>query len=81
MPKWRRTIKFRDAIGEDTSPEGIDAAATRVMDRLAKTTAPVSRIEKARDMAADDPETALLVFNDGLNRIYDWADDQRVWLA
>lgn len=81
MGRWTKTIKLKDAIGEDVSGDGILKASSEVMRRLTGTGAPCAKIERARDMAKHDPETALLVFNDGLDRIYDWADDNRVWLA
>ena len=70
MGKWRTTIKIKDAIGEDTSADGIMNAASAIIDRLAGTGAPYAKIEKARDIAKHDTDTALLVFNDGLDRLY-----------
>ena len=81
MAKWTRTIKIKDALSNDTSADGIRAASSTIMSRLKGAGAPLARVEKARDIAAHDPETALLVFNEGLNKIYDWADENRVWLA
>ena len=80
MGKWQRTIKIKDLLDGDTSPEGIIRASDGIIDRLSGKGAPYARIEKARDMAKHDAETALLVFNDGMDRIYDWADDNRVWI-
>ncbi len=71
-------MKIKDLLGEEETPEAIKAAADGIIQRLPG--APTSRLAKAREMADSDPETALLVFNDGLNRVYDWADSNRIWL-
>lgn len=81
MSKWRKTIKIKDALNGDVSSQGIIKAADTIMSRLAGSGAPFMKIEKAKDMACHDPETALLVFDDGMDRIYDWADEERVWLS
>ena len=79
MRRWQRTVKIRDLLTDEETPEAIKKAADGIIERLPN--APTSRLKKARDMAEADPETALLVFNDGLNRVYDWADEHRVWLS
>ena len=79
MTRWTRTIQIRDLLTGDESAEAIKGAADGIISRLPD--APTSRIAKARDMADDDPETALLVFNAGLDAVYDWADFNRVWLS
>lgn len=81
MSKWRKTINIKDAMSDDVSASGIKKAADTIMGRLSGSGAPYAKLEKARDMAGHDPETALLVFNDGMDRLYDWADDNSVWLA
>ena len=80
MSHWKQTIKIRDLLTEDSSADAIKTAAAELVLRLPNS-APTSRLQKAQAMADSDPETALLVFNDGMSRIYDWADDNRVWLA
>lgn len=80
MARWLQTIKIKDLLGSEEGPDAIIAAADGIKSRLPEG-APVSQLTKARDMANVDPETALLVFNDGMDRIYDWADRNRVWLA
>jgi hypothetical protein len=75
---WKQRVKIKDLLTEEETPEAIKRAADGIIQRLPW--APTNRLAKARDMADADPETALLVFNDGLNRVYDWADANRVWL-
>ena len=79
MTRWTRKVQIRDLLTDDESAEAIKAVANAIISRLPD--APTSRIAKARDMADEDPETALLVFNAGLDAVYDWADFNRVWLS
>ena len=80
MTRWTRTIQIRDLLTGDESAEAIKGAADGILSRL-PSDVPTARIVKARDMADADPETALLVFNSGLDAVYDWADFNRVWLS
>lgn len=80
MGRWTRTINIKQHLTEDVSAAGIKSAAAAISAALPKS-AWKSGLQKAADMADSDPETALLVFNDGLDRVYDWADANRVWLA
>ncbi len=79
MAGWKRTVKIKHLLTDEETPEAIKKAADGIISRLPD--APTAKLEKARDMADSDPETALLVFNDGLSRVYDWADANRVWLG
>lgn len=83
MSKWKQTINIKQHLSGDVSAEGIKKAATAITSEVAAvtSTAPMIRFVAAYDMADADPETALLVFNDAMDRLYDWADDNRVWLA
>lgn len=80
MSKWKKTINIKDLLTEEETPEAIKRAADGIIERL-PSTAPTRRLVKARAMADSDPETALLLFNDGLGYVYDWADENRVWLG
>lgn len=80
MAKWKQTIQIKDLLTEGTDAETIKTAADGIVSRL-PSSAPTSRLIKAKEMADTDEETALLVFNDGLDRVYDWADDNRIWLG
>lgn len=80
MSRWIQTIKIKDLLSDADDAEAIKSAANGILSRV-PTSAPTAKLAKARDMADEDPETALLVFNDGMNRLYDWADANRVWLA
>jgi hypothetical protein len=79
---WRKTVKIKDLLTDDETPEAIKAAATGIRKRLpGAPDALLRKMSKARDMADADPETALLVFNDALSGIYSWADAERIWLS
>lgn len=80
MSKWKQTIQIKDLLAAGTDAAAIKKTADAIIERL-PTEAPTSRLIKARDMADDDADTALLVFNRGLDSIYDWADDNSIWLA
>lgn len=80
MSRWLQTINIKDLLTDDEDAETIKAAASGIISRVPKS-APTAKLAKAREMADEDAETALLVFNDGLNRLYDWADANRVWLV
>lgn len=80
MGNWKVKVKIKDLFGSEGGAEAIKSAAEGIVSRL-PAGAPTSQLIKARDMADADPETALLVFNDGMSRIYDWADANRVWLS
>lgn len=76
---WKATVNIKDVLTDEETPEAIKRAADAIIKRLPG--APHRLIMKARGMANEDPETALLVFNEGLNRVYDWADQNRIWLG
>ena len=80
MARWLKKVQIRDLLTEGQDAETIKTAADGIIARL-PSEAPTSRLTKAKNIADQDPETALLVFNDGMNRIYDWADERRVWLS
>jgi len=79
MTHWTRTIQIRDLLTGEEDSEAIKRVADGLISRLPD--APMDRISKARSMADEDPEVALLVLNRGLDAIYDWADFNRVWLS
>jgi len=79
MTHWNRTIQIRDLLTGDDDADAIKRVADGLISRLPD--APMDRISKARNMADEDAETALLVLNSGLDAIYDWADFNRVWLS
>lgn len=78
MAAWKRTVKIKHFLTDEETPEAIKRAADGIIKCLPG--APTAKLAKARDMADADPETALLIFNDGMNSIYDWADMERIWL-
>jgi hypothetical protein len=79
MSKWRKTVKLRDLITGDTSPDAIKALANGIIERLPL--APHRSAREALDLVDSDPEGALDAVNDALDFVYDWADENRVWIA
>lgn len=82
MTKWKQTISINEHLSDDVSAEGIKRAAAGVTCAIkaASADAPIAGLQKASEMADEDSKTALLVFNDALHQLYDWADWNRVWL-
>lgn len=80
MGRWVRTIGIDHLITTDTTSGGIIKASEALIDLLTKEGAPMRLIAKAKAEALEDPEAALALFNSGLNRIYDWADENRIWV-
>lgn len=80
MAAWSRTINIKQFLSNGEDAEAIKSAADGIV-KVLPADAPYERLIKAKQMADDDPETALLIFNSGLDLIYDWADAHRVWLA
>lgn len=76
---WRKKVNIKDLLTEEETPEAIKRAAAGIIERLP--TAPATALRKASEMADEDPETALLLFNAGLDTVYDWADRERIWLG
>jgi hypothetical protein len=81
MGRWKKSISIREAIGEGDSEAGIISAAEAIHALLSDTDAPVEGLMEARDMAKTDTDAALEMFNDTLKEIYDWADENGVWLG
>ena len=81
MQKWKQTIKLKHLLGPDTSPEAIKKLAQGALGALQNTSAPCAGFEKALKLADEDEEVALLVVNDAMNTLYDWANANRVWIA
>lgn len=81
--KWTRTLQIKDLLTKETTSEAIVKAANGIYDRLPiDTPATVKEaFRKAVSYAEKDAEVGLMVFNDGMEKLYDWADDTGVWVA
>lgn len=80
MAKWVKTIAFRDFITGDTSPAGVAYTAKQMMAVLATTNAPTMALAEAQKRADAGDEYSWLLLDHALDRIYDWADANRVWI-
>lgn len=90
MAGWRKTIDIKKLINRD--PENIDPAYVAALgEEVAalllretteeeKTFGLMSMIEAFEDIDPTD-ENAVGVFNNELSNLYDWADDERIWLG
>lgn len=78
---WRQTLHLRQFLDDDTSGEGVKRAATGIIGVLGDHHSQSIKFKKALDFVETDAEVALLVFNDAMNQLYDWADNEKVWIA
>lgn len=92
--KWLTTVNIKDLLSEDDSEEAVIAAATGIVERLQPLTDPAlggslvdsidastlsEILDSFRDLAERNPDVDE--FNWVLAGLYDWADDNRVWLG
>lgn len=90
MGRWRKTIKLKDLLSEDDSPENVRRVAAKVTARLKREPEydPFGDdvfsdvVERMNDIAKSDMAgCGCDRFNDVLADLYDWADAERVWIA
>ena len=81
MANWKRTLHIKHLLSEQTDSATIIAAATKIAEKAKPIGAPTAKFDKAITFAATDEDIALLVFDDAMNDLYDWADDNLVWVA
>jgi len=79
MPFWKKTMTIRHLITDDTDFAAIVGLAQGVLDNQIYT-GPRRNFIKAMELAETDPETALILVNQGMNQLYDWADMNYVWI-
>lgn len=83
---WKHTINIKDLLtADDESPREIERTAKAIAERLRKASPEPSDelryiIEEFEDISAED-KRPLLLFNDTLDSLYDWADAERIWLG
>lgn len=82
---WKMSVNIKPLIGDDVSEEGAKRAGKGISDLL-------SRRLLVRDHYATDQTLRNIIdglgevedvdeFNDVLEDLYDWADENRVWLG
>ena len=80
--KWKSTLQIKDLLTEETTSEAIIRAANGIYDRLPPQARSIKEdFRKAVSYAEKDAEVGLMVFNDAMEKLYDWADDTGVWVA
>ena len=85
MAIWRKTVNIKDLLTDDESPEEVVRIAGELTSRLEKAFPHPDYdlediIEEFKDIEVTDKRPVVL-FNDTLSRLYDWADAERVWLG
>jgi hypothetical protein len=78
---WTKKIVLRHLLTGETSAEAIKALANGAIEAVKNSDAPIAMFKKALALADKDEEVALVVVNDAMNKLYDWADDNRVWVG
>ena len=78
---WRKTIKINHLLTDDKDAEAIKALANGVIEAVKDTDAPIGLFEKALKLADKDEETALIIVNAAMSLLYDWADNNRIWIG
>lgn len=84
MRPWKHSIDIKTCIGaKGTAQE----SALRVLKELKKLERHFKEDFEYEQIAqefkdlTEDPESTVAVFDEALDRLYDWADTERVWLG
>ena len=82
MANWKKTIKLKHLLSDRRDAEAIKALANGALEALKdEPTAPIEHFKNALEMADMKPEVALLLVNGAMENLYDWADDNSVWIG
>lgn len=89
MSRWNITINIKDLLTEDDSESAVVFAVNGINDRLRPllgTSTGTYDLDTLNDILESFEEIATNSqdadeFNEILNELYDWADDNRVWLG
>ena len=92
MSTWLTTVNIKDLLTEDDSEEAVITAANGIVGRLRTLADPGGSLADSldtltlceilntfKDLAENNPD--VQEFNWVLDELYDWADDNRVWLG
>lgn len=78
--KWRYKVNIKQFLNEDESKESIEQAYNGINKELEQIPfAPPFQWDHYSEMAIEQGDVNL--FNMGLNFLYDWADQKRIWLG
>ena len=75
------TIKLKHLLSDTTGPEEIKTLANGAIEALKATDCPISLFEKALKLADEDEKSAFIIVNAAMVKLYDWADNNRVWIG
>lgn len=86
--RWKATVEIKDLLSSDDSPENAIRVGSEMARRLrSKMPADLAQDPDLEEILAhfetvgDAGKFALSAFNATLDRLYDWADEKRVWLG
>ena len=77
---WSQTIRLKHLLSKDITEETITRLAKGVIEEMDKTDFPTNKFAAALEMTKTNVYAAGLMVNDAMNSLYDWADDNRVWI-
>lgn len=77
--KWKQTVKLKHLLTEEETPEAVGAAMNAVAAALTEAFHPDSELQELIDemSCCNDLDDA----NNLLDSLYDWADNNRVWIT
>lgn len=88
MARWIKTVDIKDLLTDDDSPENAVKVGLAMAERLRSRLAgyldddpDFEEIVNDFEAVGDAQQFALSAFNDTMNRLYDWADGERIWLG
>ena len=90
MTAWKYKINIRQYLNDEETPEAVLKAAEGIKAEIEKNhleriflNTPYKMVERTRKAvdAGFDYDEVCAIFNGWLGRIYDIADDERVWVS
>ena len=82
MANWKKTILIKHLLGEGTEGEDIKKLVEGILEALKnEPTAPKEGFNKAIEAISTDQDYALFLVNQAMDSLYDWADNNRIWIG
>lgn len=80
MVNLNRTLKVKHLLTEEVTAETVKTLAEGVIEITKHTDFRPSNFEKALKLIEVDVEAAGLMVNLAMDNLYDWADNNHVWI-
>ena len=80
MGRWIHKVNIHQHLGEGEDRESIESAYAGICDELKNVPGPQpSEFHRRANQAIELEDVEI--FNLGMAHLYDWADDNRIWLG